>query len=24
VAMRVKPQDFIEALGEAWGVSNAA
>jgi len=24
VAMRVKPQDFIEALSAAWGVSNAA
>jgi hypothetical protein len=24
VAMRVKPQDFIEALGEAWGVSRDA
>jgi hypothetical protein len=24
VAMRIKPQDFIEALSAAWGVSNAA
>ena len=24
VQMKIRPQDFIEALGEAWGVSNAA
>jgi hypothetical protein len=24
VAMRVKPQDFIEALSQAWGVSRDA